>query len=38
MCFYDAADLDEVKRKNIDCQGTIEKYCQLYLKGVMLTI
>ena len=31
--FYDAADLDEVKRKNIDCQGTIEKVLSVVFEG-----
>ena len=33
MFFYDAADLDEVKRKNIDCQGTIEKVLSVVFEG-----
>ena len=36
--FYDAADLDEVKRKTLTAKVRLKKYCQLYLKGVMLTI
>lgn len=35
--FYDAADLDAAKRKNIDCQGTIEKVLAAVFEGSDVT-
>ena len=35
--FYDAADLDAEKRKNIDCQGTIEKVLAAVFEGSDVT-